>query len=67
MVRPMRDEKLSRLLTMCLQISAFSEKFPSYFGSMTGDETTKIDKLTEEKLSVALWLGGGPLFLSAVA
>jgi hypothetical protein len=52
---------------MCLQISAFSEKFTSYLGSMTGDETTKIDKLTEEKLSVALWLGGGPLFLSAVA
>jgi len=34
---------------------------------MRRDENTEKDKLTAEKLSVALWLGGGPLFLSARA
>lgn len=35
--------------------------------SVSGDEVTRGDMRTVEKLSVALWLGGGALFLSAVA
>jgi len=34
---------------------------------MSKDENTEKDKLTAEKLSVALWLGRGTLFLSAIA